>query len=317
MRKTRFGFLFCAVLLVGVVLPVGAALAQAGAVVRLAPQPASVGEGQTAAVEVRIDNVQNLYGLDIRLSFDPTIVEVVDADPNLAGVQVRPGDLLKPDFVVKNVADNAQGTVWFALTQFNPSTEVTGSGTAFTLTFKGKQRGAASALAITYAKLANRSGEEIPATAQNGEIRVVAAAQAPASPTPAPVVPTSVPPTMAPTKPLPTMAPSPTPAVPPPTAWPTATPVATATRAPGGVTPTAEATGAAAPAATQPAAGSVTPATSTGTAQPTLRPPATPASQDSGIPGGSLVLLIVGVVAVVAFLAYRLWTAWSAARRPS
>ena len=227
----------------------GRASAQSTALVHPVPSPASVEAGQTVAVQVRIDDVQNLYGFDIRLGFDPSTVEVVDEDAGAEGVQIRPGDLLKSDFVVRNLADNAAGTVWYALTQLNPSEEVSGSGVAFTVTFRGKLAGASSPLTVVYQKLATRSGDQIPASTANGEIRVVQAG-APPTPTlppPTEVVPTQAPPTLEPTEPLPTVAPS---------AEPSATPLPQETAVPPTVAPTL----------------TTAPALATATSVPTVRP---------------------------------------------
>jgi hypothetical protein len=173
-----------ALVALALVLAPGAA-AEEGATVRLSPATVAVGEGLTAAVDVRVEGVEALYGLDIRLEFDPTAVAVVDADPATAGVQVRPGELLALDMVARNVADNEAGTVWFAMTQVNPSPEVSGSGVALSLTLQGTRAGAESALSVSYAKLASRGGLEIPATCVGGVVRVVEAASAPATPSPA------------------------------------------------------------------------------------------------------------------------------------
>jgi len=154
--------------------------------VRLAPAVVQVGAGLTAAVSVHVQDVQDLYGLDIRLAFDPSAVEVVDAQPATPGVQSHPGDLLRLDLLARNTADNSAGTVWFAMTQANPTQEVSGSGTAFTVIFRGRREGARSPLTVTYARLATRDGREIAATCRGGVIEVIAAAGAPATPTPAP-----------------------------------------------------------------------------------------------------------------------------------
>ena len=167
-------------------LPMESAAAQQTTLVHLAPAQALVGEGQTAAVEVRVEDVQDLYGLDIRLSFDPAAIQVVDADPATDGIQVQPGSLLSPDFVVRNTADNQDGTVWFALTQLNPTQEVSGSGAAFIVTFAGKSAGSSSPISFTYVKMAQRSGEEIPASTEDGQISVVEPGEAPPQPTQAP-----------------------------------------------------------------------------------------------------------------------------------
>jgi hypothetical protein len=197
----RFLYVLIAGALIGMASPSANVLAQGGARVVFSPAQARVGDGQTGAVALRVESVQDLYGLDIRVSFDPAVVEVVDADAASAGVQVRAGDLLSLDFMIRNTVDNVQGTITFAMTQVNPSPPVTGSGVVFTVLFRGKTLGAASPLTITYQKMATRGGEVIAATAENGEIRVVDTGQAPPTPTmaPPPSQPTVVTPTALPT----------------------------------------------------------------------------------------------------------------------
>jgi len=178
-------WLFPLLLLCAAPAAAGAPSAEQEVVVRIEPAQLVVGEGLTAAVEVRVEGVRDLYALDIRLAFDPTSLEVVDADPAVTGAQVRPGDLLKLDVVARNTADNQAGSIWFAMSQANPTPAVSGSGTAFAATFRGRS-GGRSFLAVSYARLATRDGRAIPVAVQGGEVAVVAAVQAPATPTPAP-----------------------------------------------------------------------------------------------------------------------------------
>ena len=81
----------------------------------VSPQAIQVGGAETL-VEVTLDGVSGLYGLDIRLEFDPTLLEVIDADGGKDGVQVSPGQIPSPDFTVRNEVDNAAGGVWYAAT---------------------------------------------------------------------------------------------------------------------------------------------------------------------------------------------------------
>ena len=305
--------IFACVLIAGALLcaPAFADLscAQEGTRVVLVPASATVGEGMTAAVEVRVENVQNLYGLDIRIAFDPAVVEVVDADPGRAGIQVRPGDLLSVDFLLRDTADNAAGTVWYALAQLNPSQPVTGSGTAFIIVFKGKQRGATSPLTITYQQLADQTGTAITATAISGEIRVVEPAQAPPTPTTAPPAtqPTVQMPTPEPTQaqPTATLTAPPTATAPLPTPEPTPQPPAQPTPPAPAATATEAPIWTATQAATQtvPAAQSPQPTVPVPTAAATQPPPTQPATSTPEPQGsqGGLVLrdILAGVAAVL------------------
>ena len=159
---------------------------------RIDPTVIEVAAGQTAAVQFVLADAQNAYGIDVRATFDPKVVEVMDADPGADGVQMTPGDFLRPDFVVRNVADNEKGTLRYTLTQVNPTQPVSGTGVIFTVQFRGKTTGE-TALTLVPVELADRQGQLLPATVEGGTIRVVADQ----APTPVPD----------PTQPAPTAAP--------------------------------------------------------------------------------------------------------------
>ena len=148
--------------------------------VRPDPLQASAALGGSVVVTLYVQDVQDLYGADIGLSFDPAMLEVLDANPNVAGVQIQPLDtFLKPDFVVRskacNVIDPADpdcaiaGRVRYVATQVNPSLPATGSGPLAAVTFKRLQAGDTS-LIITRADLADRTGKAIVTTTQNGQV---------------------------------------------------------------------------------------------------------------------------------------------------
>ena len=212
--------------------------------------------GQTAPLVVHVSDIQGLYGFEIHLSFDPTVVEVIDADPNTSGVQIGPGDFLSPDFVVQDRADNQAGTVDFVVTQLNPTEAKSGSGTLLTLSLRGLAANRTSQVAVTKSKFANRNGEVIPVTIVGGEVSVRGAVAPGSSPT---LTPTPSPTALSSSTATPTVRPTATPTRPaaedrpPPTATragmntplpvatriATDTPARTATAAAAGVPPVA------------------------------------------------------------------------------
>jgi hypothetical protein len=119
------------------------ALAQERAQVYILPPSEAPVTGQPVTVDVIAEDVSNLYGAEIHLSFDPTMVRLEDADPQQDGVQITPGSLLAPDqgFVVANTSDNAAGTAVFAITLVNPAPPVDGGGVVARLTFVPLQPG--------------------------------------------------------------------------------------------------------------------------------------------------------------------------------
>lgn len=131
--------------------------------------------GQTASLPVAVTDVQDLYGLEIHLRFDPAVIQVADADLGRDGIQVAAGSFLSADFVAQNQADNQAGSIDYAVTQTNPNEPKSGSGTLLVIQFQGSAAGRVSQLEVTNGILTTRDGELIPVTFANGEVRVTGA----------------------------------------------------------------------------------------------------------------------------------------------
>jgi hypothetical protein len=150
-------------------------LAQEGARVYL--QPLDSADGQLT-VDVVTENVTDMYGAEVRLKYDQTILTVQDADPNKEGIQIEGGTLLPVDkgFVVANTVDEATGTIVFAITLLNPAPPVTGSGPLARVTFNILQTGP-STIDIERAKLVAVDLQTIPS--QTVPLAIGAEAQQP------------------------------------------------------------------------------------------------------------------------------------------
>ncbi len=254
---------FLLALLITAGLPASPAFAMAQetpVVVRVSPAAVQVVAGQVVEVSVEVAEARDLYGADVLLSFDPAVVEVVDADPSLADIQVAQGAFFDPGFTLRNIADNTAGSVQFALTQLNPSLPKSGNGTLVVIKLRGRESGRSTQLTIDRAEVAQRNGNKLAVTAVPGQVQVVATA------TPGPTA-TSFP-TQAAGTPLATSTPMPAAAVtdtpvppagqatptstanttaaasptPPPTAAPTNTRPASEAETQAGQTPASEAT---------------------------------------------------------------------------
>jgi LysM repeat protein len=191
--------------------PVGYSLAQDTAVL-ISPATSEVAVGSTTTVDIRIENVADMYGAEVHLNFDPALLEVVDADADMDGVQIQSGAFLSPDFVAQNNVDQAAGQINYAIAQMSPNQPVSGSGVLATVTFRGEVAGT-SVVNFTNVILSDINGMLISAAPQGGSITVTGGE----TPTPTNT------PTPGPT-PTPTFTPTPGPS---PT--PTATPSVTAT----------------------------------------------------------------------------------------
>lgn len=146
--------------------------AQSQAVVRIVPQTLKIRVGEVATVDLTVEQVSELFGAQVHLTFDPTVLEVVDADPSEEGIQVEPGTLPTPDFVVQNIADNQAGTVDYALTQLKPSEPRSGDGLLARVTFRGK-KAASTQILLEQFMLADVEGKAIEALPQHAQVRVM------------------------------------------------------------------------------------------------------------------------------------------------
>ena len=100
-------------------------------------------------IDLYVQDVTNLYGLDLRVSFDPTIGQVVDQDP-APGTQIQVlYSFLSPSFILHRETQSPAASppncgvwcIWFAGTQLNPTPPANGSGPVARVTFLGLQAG--------------------------------------------------------------------------------------------------------------------------------------------------------------------------------
>jgi hypothetical protein len=144
-----------------------------GTTITLSPDTQTVAVGEAASVDIIIEGVENLYAADIRLAFDPDVLQVIDANNRMPGIQIALGPLLTQYqyVVVRAEADNSAGTVWVALSQLNPAPPVTGGGVLAHISFRAQSPGE-SAVYLTGVLLADRDGAEISAAPADGAIVV-------------------------------------------------------------------------------------------------------------------------------------------------
>ena len=147
------------------------------------PARLEIGAGQIKIMRILLVNAQNVYGIDLQATFDPAVVEVVDADSKKTGVQMISGDFLKPDFTILNTADNTAGTLRYVVTQLAPTHPANGKGTFLLIQFRGKVVGTSSKLTFTSTVIADRAGNKLPITIQAADLVIVR----PKTPTPTPL----------------------------------------------------------------------------------------------------------------------------------
>ncbi|HQX11516.1 MAG TPA: right-handed parallel beta-helix repeat-containing protein, partial [Thermoflexales bacterium] len=157
--------------------PLGPKRASAVATVRVEPPAAQIEVGDIVTVSIVISQVANLYGVDLRLAFDPAVLMVSDADVGTSGVQIIPGPLLTSQGpgtwqVFINEAINATGNITYVSFMLNPAVPITGTGVLAQVRFQAKIPGV-SPLDFTNTKLADIDGYPLGYAADPASITVL------------------------------------------------------------------------------------------------------------------------------------------------
>ena len=117
---------------------------------------------------IKIENVANLTAVELHLSFDPDVLEVL---------ALNDGGFLKADFPLQNTYDNAAGTIDYAVAQINRA-PANGSGRLLEIVFRAKAEGQApirfrgTQAAPAGVLLADSDGTAIPVTLTGANISV-------------------------------------------------------------------------------------------------------------------------------------------------
>jgi hypothetical protein len=106
-----------------------------GPVAKVEPQTVSADLYQTFNVSIVVADIQGLYGFEITLNWDPTILRIVKADRRI-GVEDYPGGILhKPVIIPRDNVSNDHGLYLVAAACMNPAGSFNGTGTVAVLTF--------------------------------------------------------------------------------------------------------------------------------------------------------------------------------------
>jgi hypothetical protein len=132
--------------------------------------------GADVTIAINLENITNMYGLEIKLSFNPALLEVQDDKPGTVGMQIQPGEFPNPEsyFVAQNAADNAAGTIAYAASLLSPSPAASGSGVVARIRFKALAAGTSTVSITQLAIVASDNCCLIPTTT-DGSVAVVGA----------------------------------------------------------------------------------------------------------------------------------------------
>lgn len=155
--------LACCALVVAMAIPAAAQ----GTRMWLDPATVQMAPGDDVTVEIRVESAVPIAGAEVHLSFDSELLEVVDADPSVDGVQIAHGDFLSHDFVLQNDAATVAGKIDYAIACIPLDKAVSGAGTLARLTFRAVAEGEAQVI-VDRVLLANARGEPVEVETETG-----------------------------------------------------------------------------------------------------------------------------------------------------
>lgn len=133
------------------------------------PATPNLAIGETVTVTIQLDQATDVFALEMAMTYDPSVIQIVDADPGTNGIQVTLGDCPAPDFVIQNMASNITGTLDYAVTQL--SIPGCAGGTVAQVAFQGIANGV-SPFTFESSLIADTNGISVTHTTQAGWISV-------------------------------------------------------------------------------------------------------------------------------------------------
>lgn len=105
-------------------------------IIEVQPENISAQVGETFNVSIKIVRVEDLYGVDVRLQWNPSILNAISGHDMLGAEDYPDGILQKEILRVKdNVINQTAGTYWIAAASIPPAASFNGSGTVAVITF--------------------------------------------------------------------------------------------------------------------------------------------------------------------------------------
>jgi hypothetical protein len=168
-------FLFVASFLVNLVY------SSTDVVVYVYPNIVETNVDKSFEVEVRIANVVGLYGYELKLYFNKTLLQATSLSKGT----------FFPDYNIlefKKEISNVQGYVWYAVSLLNPETPKSGSGSLVKVSFKALSEGNSS-LSLKDVMLGDINANPISFVSSDGFVKITKQAEQPTQPPiPSPII---------------------------------------------------------------------------------------------------------------------------------
>jgi hypothetical protein len=135
--------------------------------VSVTPEHVTASLNESFAIAVVISNVSSLYGFEIQLHWNPSILEYV-SHAAMTPVEAHANGVLHEQVIsLKDEVNASTGTYWIAFASISPAPSFNGTGTAFEMTFRVAGYGGCL-LEIHSCKLASYDAKPIDHSVKNG-----------------------------------------------------------------------------------------------------------------------------------------------------
>ena len=135
------------------------------------PEQTNLGVGTTFTTKIHILNVEDLYGLDIRLQWNSSLLDYVNHTVTVPVEGYPEGILHEPVAMFKNEVNNTMGSCWVACTSLSPAAAFDGSGVVVEITFQTITYGSCD-LTITASELADFDGNPITHSVTHANVEI-------------------------------------------------------------------------------------------------------------------------------------------------
>lgn len=122
-------------LLVLIITQITTVKATPATTIRVEPYASIAQVGESFTVNITLTDVQNLYGVEVTLHWNASILQIVGVDVRLEVESHPDGVLYEPIFIAKNETSHEEGKYWLAGTSTVPAASFNGSGNIVRITF--------------------------------------------------------------------------------------------------------------------------------------------------------------------------------------
>jgi len=132
-------------------------------------QSLQVSGSASTAINIVLYDVQNLYGAEVHLTYDPAVLQIEDANDSMPGLQCAPGPSFTSNnsFTAVNRVNQQKGAIDFAVTLLNPAAPLQGKVVLATFTVRAIKAGSTQ-ISFSQALLADRNGQPLSLASQGG-----------------------------------------------------------------------------------------------------------------------------------------------------